>query len=207
MLTFLREAGKLSEPKLRLFGVACSRRIWPLLSAGYREAVEVAEKAGGHVNLRQVPPEAAESVEGWWLAEPSKTGLSLAAEIAAEATANEVASKVATEEQFEEDTWRQTPVWREAHRAERAAQAVLLRDLFNPFHPGTVEPSVLTWNAGVVAKMAERIYQARLFDDLSVVRDALLDAGCNDTELLEHLAVAEGHVVGCWALDALTGRS
>ena len=63
-----------------------------------------------------------------------------------------------------------------------------------------------TWNGGLIAKMAEHIYQARRFGDLPVLRDALLDAGCQDAALLGHLAVAEGHVVGCWGLDVLTGR-
>jgi hypothetical protein len=43
MLDFLRDGGKATERKLRLFAIACSRRLWAQLEDIARAAVDVAE--------------------------------------------------------------------------------------------------------------------------------------------------------------------
>lgn len=94
-----------------------------------------------------------------------------------------------------------------AIKAEHAAQAVLLRDLFgNPFHPATIQPSWLVWNDGTIPKMAQAIYNDRAFDRLPVLADALEDAGCQDADILGHCRQPGPHVLGCWLIDLLTRK-
>ena len=91
---------------------------------------------------------------------------------------------------------------------ERAVQADLFRDIFgNPFRPVALDPAWLHWNAGTVRKMAQAIYDDRAFDRLPILADALEEAGCTDAQLLGHLRGPGPHARGCWALDAVRGRS
>ena len=41
---------------------------------------------------------------------------------------------------------------------------------------------------------------------LAVLADALLDAGCNEEELIGHLRSEGPHVQGCWVVDLLLGK-
>jgi hypothetical protein len=54
-----------------------------------------------------------------------------------------------------------------------------------------------------------RILSAGTLDPtrLAMLADALLDAGCDDADLLGHLRSAGPHVRGCFVLDALLGLS
>jgi hypothetical protein len=98
-----------------------------------------------------------------------------------------------------------------AEAEEFAAQCHLLRDIMgNPFRPHPPIPAaVLAWNDGCVVKMATAIYEERDFsrESMGVLADALEEAGCTDSGLLGHLRGPGPHVRGCWALDAVLGRS
>lgn len=96
-----------------------------------------------------------------------------------------------------------------ARRAESPFLSALLRDIFgNPFRPSPPLPSAaLAWSDGTVRRIAEGIYEERAFDRLPILADALLDAGCDNEELIAHCRSDGPHVRGCWALDLILGKS
>jgi hypothetical protein len=80
----------------------------------------------------------------------------------------------------------------------------LLRDIFgNPFRPVTAAP---VWLTPTVVSLAHGIYDDRAFDQLPILADALEDAGCTDTTVLDHLCGPGPHVRGCHVVDALIGK-
>jgi hypothetical protein len=201
MLAHLR--GHASDRKLRLFAVACCRRIWPLLTdERSRGAVEVAEAyAEGEATDREL---AAASTSACDAGEDAYAGARATEDYPA-AAAFQVAGAV---EHLAVVPGITTAAAGPDRREELAAQAALLRCLFgNPFRPApAADPAWLAWNDRTVPKLAEAIYEDRRFEDLPVLADALLDAGCTDAELLGHLRGPGPHARGCWALDLLLGK-
>jgi hypothetical protein len=92
--------------------------------------------------------------------------------------------------------------------AERAWQAALLRELCgNPFHlRRPLAADLLRWDDGIIRHLAAGIYRDNACWRLPILADALVDAGCDDEELLEHCRTGGPHVRGCWALDAVLGK-
>ena len=81
----------------------------------------------------------------------------------------------------------------------RFRQAHVLRDIVGcPFRPGVFESA---WRTTTVAALAEAIYADSAFDRLPILADALEDAGCTSTEVLEHCRQPAEHVRGCWVVD------
>jgi hypothetical protein len=74
--------------------------------------------------------------------------------------------------------------WDRTAAGEYEEQVRLLRDILgNPFRRATFDPSWLTPD---VKALAGNTYQDRAFDRLPVLGDALLDAGCDDEQLIGH---------------------
>ncbi len=89
-------------------------------------------------------------------------------------------------------------------QAEFARQADMLRDIAgNPWRPSTVDPAWLAWNDRCVERLAHGVYEERAYERLPILHDALLDAGCDDEDMLAHCRVTEGHVRGCWVVDLI----
>lgn len=236
MLSFLRESGKASERKPRLFVLAgCRRarnplqgeRAWEaVLGAAERRAEGEATRAG----VLSVAMRVNGAEEEDWAAGPPRWATAWpVAEVVfgplddvatfcrrAEAHAHEGAN--------DHHATLRAPAGEEiaaaraarakaeaAAAAERACQCSLLRDLLgDPTRPVALSPSSLT---PAVLSLARASYEERLpsgeLDNarLAVLADALLDAGCDDAGLLEHLRGEAPHWRGCFALDAVLGKS
>ncbi len=79
-----------------------------------------------------------------------------------------------------------------------------LRDIFgNPFHPVVADPA---WFAPTVVSIADALYRDRAFDRLPILADALEEAGCTNADLLLHCRQPGEHVRGCWAVDLVLGK-
>jgi hypothetical protein len=57
-----------------------------------------------------------------------------------------------------------------------------------------------------VPLVAQSIYETGRFEYLSVLHQVLLDAGCDNQDILDHLRSPGPHVRGCWVLDLLLGK-
>ncbi len=218
----------ISRRKLRLFAVACCRRVLTLLrDPRSRNAVEAsayyadgllseeslhtaqAEARSAEAQARLVLWDYSEFVAGNNLS--TRKSVFLAARAAVNVASPEIDNTIAAvqdvsqaglEAALESGNPR---TWTDIIGS--AVQANLLRDIVgNPFDNLQIAPAVLAWNDAIIPRIAEGIYADRAFERMPILHDALLDAGCNDEVLLSHCRNREGHVLGCWALDAILGR-
>ncbi len=99
-----------------------------------------------------------------------------------------------------------TAVWDEAlHAAERSHQYQLLCCLIGPLpaRPVALDPA---WLTSSVVGVAHAIHDARAFDDLPILADALQDVGCDDAGVLGHCRGGGPHARGCWVVDLVLGK-
>ena len=87
---------------------------------------------------------------------------------------------------------------------EQVRQSELLRDIFgNPFRPVSFSPE---WRTSTAVTLASQMYESREFSAMPILADALQDAGCDNTDILEHCRGACPHVRGCWVVDLVLGK-
>jgi hypothetical protein len=190
MLERLR--GWTSDRKLRLFAVACSRRIWTLIDDLGRSAVEAAENFAdgdlGPDELRaaRLACQGAGGKASWYAA---ATRPEIAARNAARSAQAGVASNPLLGTEADE----------------LPAQTVLLRDILGPipYRRITIDPTSLT---PTVVQLAGTIYDDRAFDRMPELADALHDAGCDNDEIMRHCRGLGPHVRGCWVVDLVLGK-
>jgi hypothetical protein len=84
-------------------------------------------------------------------------------------------------------------------------QLAAVHELFgNPFRPVAVEPA---WRTADVLLLARGIYAEKAFDRMPILADALQDAGCANSAVLEHCRDTRlVHLRGCWVIDLLLAR-
>ncbi|MDB5310736.1 MAG: hypothetical protein JWO38_4938 [Gemmataceae bacterium] len=164
MLSFLRDREAGSERKLRLFGVACCRRIWNMMSdERSRAAVEVAEGYADGLADESTIQEARRIsyATGTKVAvsslSPAEAVAYLAADASCAATIHSahLAAIWASREVLEALSYRETGD-RAAAGSEPAIHCAVLRDIFsNPFRPVAFDPS---WRTGTTVSLASHMY-------------------------------------------------
>ncbi len=204
MLQFL--GGKGSERKFRLFACACCRRIGHLLTdERSRKGVEVAEQ---FADAKASEDELNMARRAAWAVSSHRIDrLAVASEAAAEALWLNDAYGSAYHAHFASYNSYYS-VGEAASASECAVQRRILGDIFgNPFRSfPALAVSWLAWNDGAIRKIAQAIYDARAFDCLPLLADALEDAGCTDADILAHCREPGEHVRGCWVVDLLLGK-
>jgi hypothetical protein len=220
--------GKVSDRKARLFECACLRRLWDWLGDERRRSpIELLERdaagsampedviAAGLV-LREARWAATCVMGGMWNQsfhewENAATDAWSTAKRTCEAmdiAAGRLVRVAAGLEDDRPDDEQRLP--------EERAQCHLLRCIFpSPFHPPPgIDRSVRAWRDRCVVSLAASAYEERELPSgildasrLAILADALEDAGCNESEVLAHLRGPGPHVRGCFALDAVLGKS
>jgi hypothetical protein len=197
MLEFLRD--KASARKLRLFAVACCRRVWHLLiDERSRLAVEVAEHYA----------------DGLLLEDEAQTAFNGACEASRLIRRNHAAETMLQlrrhrdpDQLFRIAFFAAFAVgngvshMRPAYGVDPVTQSNFLREICgNPLRAATINPA---WRTANATALAQSIYADRAFERLPILADALEDAGCDDADILSHCRQPGEHVRGCWVVDLL----
>jgi hypothetical protein len=190
MLAFLQGSGRASERKLRLFAVACCRRIWHLLVHEIsRDAVVVGERFADGLATEGERDEVCQAADDVWALlphafdedlledDPSFANAISAAGIPPYAAEEAAEAPVAAVEDSADNLAAHRPAakatgWAnatgeepdaQAEALEQAAQARLVRCIFgNPFRPPPIiDPAWLLCNNGAVKRLAQAAYEER----------------------------------------------
>jgi hypothetical protein len=206
MLDHLR-GQKVSDRKLRLFAVACCRRVWNLLvDERSRKAVDVADEyADGLAHRERLIAARDEAREvKKVLRGPSQTPNQRAANAAFDAT-RDTGRSAGYNAAAEASRALNLADHNYCNAGELLEHANLLRCIFgNPLRPPALDTARL---APKVVALAQTIYDNRAFDQMPTLGDAIEEAGCTNTDILDHCRSTIGHVRGCWVVDALLGKA
>jgi hypothetical protein len=234
MLSFLRN--RVSDRKLRLFAVACCRRIWPLLiddrsrqaivlaerfaercaSRAERVAARTAALAAVQTSWRNAPPNDPDAWRAWRSKASCQATAASAAQWSAARSAYEAACNCARKAWYVRAAVAvaekvmpvaSSELWARTEREEKARQVAIICDVVgDPFRSVGIGPEPPNWRTEDVKELARRIDAEQSYDRLPSLAETLRGAGCGEEDLIEHCRQGTDHVRGCWAIDLLLGK-
>lgn len=203
LLDGLRRA---SGRKLRLLGCACCYQIWALFAdERSRQAVSIAEQYAERLvdeyRLKEVFVNAQDAI-------PVGRGAKLSDFYIPHAAAYVAHPDDWNSAHFAVES---VAIAKDNDKSHRQLQLRILHDIFsNPFQPVILDPE---WQTSTVLALAQAAYDDRTLPPgtldparLGILADALEEAGCTNSAILNHLRQPGSHVRGCWAVDLLSGK-
>jgi hypothetical protein len=199
--------------KLRLFAAACCRAVWPHMPDWRsREAVEEAERVVSRAvrrsrlaALRDIAEDVwsiGPNVNFYWYDEFPREARVPRRDLSPDAVA---AGRAAAACADADD-----PVRAATETVAALGPLVgppelagLLREVCgNPYRRAAAR----RWWSQDVRALARTIEDERAFARLPILGDALMDAGCDDEEVIRRCRCAAPHALGCWVVDLALGR-
>lgn len=214
--------------RIQLFGCACARTVWGLLSTDMQNAVVVRERfADGRatdVDLRacalripifgttdQEHAAASAANAAGYQEFDSRDGLLICSPIeaaysAARAIARRAAGSAPPSNSSLLAEWQAK--WDSAYHFARVHQAELVRDIFPPpEHTDSALRLERAWLTSTVMTLARQTDDSGDYGVLPILADALQDAGCDNDFILDRCRAESGiHCRGNWVVDLLLGR-
>ena len=233
MLEFLRH--KASDRKVRLFAVACCRRVWPSLEhEEFREAVRKAEAFADGLTDEEEMLQAHEKARPIFVNLHDGKDNGPCAALTASAFPGPPKSFWQRLADALDDPWwenefdkgdplapalvtARSAAWAAAHlQGERNvldSPATLAEQreqaaLVRCLFANPFRPIPVrgVWLTGEARTLAGGIYEERAFDRMPQLADALEASGCTHVDLIEHCRSSREHARGCWVVDLLLGK-
>lgn len=217
-----------TDRKLRLFAVACCRRVSHLLNDEQGEyAIQVGEQCADGIHSVQEAYAIGQELNVFFnydlvnsLSDEKQVdwnAVNLALLAAGLTTgwldtkqtfsiARNVAGAVGSQKvanNFDGDDDAYEEATRPFINAEHASQAFILREILNPYGPATADGR---WLTPSIVELADSIYAEQAFNRMPELTEALLKAECDNLDILTHRRQPSEHVRGCWVLDLLLGK-
>ena len=184
------------ERKLRLFGIACVLR-WGVPFQDKR-ATEDVQKADllAEGQLNETERRIAEAVSINLYREASHISVMFLPILVARKF--DLRKAISSAAQYTEQTIIGSLEFDERLRNRRSEQAELLRKIVgNPFRQPHVDPS---WRTDDVKGLALAAYDNRSTDSFPMLHDALLEAGCDNEEILNYCRTEREVIRGHWKM-------